>query len=176
MILFLLAIFSLVVGIILHNSGNRIFNIDDYQNKFEGAFIPGILLLAVFCLVWVFVYPDSISTYSQVTAFADAKIYEDYTAIIQQEVDAGVIGDISNGQVGSLIVQDIQKWYRNIEWANQKIKKYKTLNDNPFTNWFVYDWPEYPDLITKDDIRKMDRNIRKKVDNMGIVPLINVGK
>lgn len=87
---------------------------------------------------------------------------------------SGVIGDISNSTVGSQLITNLQEWYKKIEDINKEIESTKALNNSIVTDWFVYDWPEYPPLIDRNKIKQIQFEIEKEVTNMQAIPLINI--
>ena len=120
-------------------------------------------------------YPNSISTYSQTKADMESRIWVEYEKIIQAKVDASVIGDYSNKEVGPELSRDISAWYNWIITLNRNVENAIVYNNSWF-DCFVYDWPHYPDLITQEDIQKVHLKITKNVQNMEVVPILNLGE
>lgn len=135
---------------------------------------------SVFSLILVVVvsctYMTSICDYAEVSAFLESGLYEQYPQVLQSQIDAGVIGDISNIETGKMLIYNLQQWYEKIEETNKTIFKYRLWNSLFFSDSFVYDWPEYPPLIDGQKIRDLQIAITKKVENMDAVPIISVGR
>lgn len=145
--------------------------------------VTGITAIAsgVFCLVLSGVIfgeqATSMGKYAEVTSFIESEIYKEYPRLLQTQIDAGVIGDISNIQTGKMLIENLQQWYDKIGIMNNHIRKAQTFNSSFLFDIFWYDWPEYPPLISGQFIRELQFNISKKVENMnGVVPIINIGR
>lgn len=144
--------------------------------------VMGVTAIAsgVFCLVLSGVIfgeqATSMGKYAEVTSFIESGIYKEYPRLLQTQIDAGVIGDISNIQTGKMLIENLQQWYDKIGVINEHIRAAQTFNSSPLFDMFWYDWPVYPPLISGEFIKELQFNISKKVENMnGVVPIINIG-
>jgi len=154
----------------------------NYKSRFGGGYEAGIVMIifgSIFLLALIVVLAvaqvNSIKKYATVSAYIESGIYEEYSNIIQSQIDAGVIGDISNIETGKVLVGNLQEWYERIESTNKEIRYAKSLNNSWVFDWFCYDWPEYPELIDKQKIRELQFNLTKDVNNMSALPIINLG-
>ena len=134
--------------------------------------ISGSVLILVL-VFWGLHFFNSYNDYSDVTAYMESGIYQEYQTILQAQIDAGVIGDISNTRTGEPLIGSVQAWYDRIQEINKIIVKARVWNDSWWLDWYCMDWPEYPDLINGETIRAMNFQLLKKdVQNMTGIPVI----
>ena len=135
----------------------------------------GIILSILMIIVVGIAQWATISYYTDTRAFVKSKMYETYPEVIQSQIDAGVIGDISNIETGKRLIDNLQVWYEKIERINSRIERYRALNSTwLLSDIFVYDWPEYPELITGEKIKSLQIKISKQVKNMDGLPIIQI--
>jgi len=119
-------------------------------------------------------YLITMNTYAEVTAFVGSEVYTEYPRVVQAQIDGGVIGDISNAATGTRIIANLEEWLKHITETNRLIRKHQVLNQSYWFDWFVYDWPAYPDLIDAKKLRAIAFTLTKQVENIQAAPLMMV--
>jgi hypothetical protein len=137
-------------------------------------FICGFLLFVIVICIGCAIDGqfDGRRDYAWVTSYYDTDMYQAYTEIIQSQLDAGIIGDLSNSTVGNNIIDNIDNWFAGIQRCNALITKTKLMNQSWFFDPFYYDWPEYPKIITQKEIQELKLKFVKNVQNMNVPVVI----
>jgi len=128
------------------------------------------------CICLLFAIGFQIATrvdFAEVTSKIESNTYKNFPEIIQAEIDAGIVGDLSNEEIGKNLSDRIQEWYDSIEYNNATIKATKIFNNSLLLDAFTYDWPYYPPLINIDSIKF---SLNKTVHNMQAAPILTIGK
>lgn len=162
-----MTLFFIIIGILA-----VIYYIDimmDYGLSLAGPFM---IITGLFLFISGILFLSSIEEYGRTTSYIESGAWKTYPKLVQAQIDAGVIGDLSNSTTGPQLIDNLQSWYNDIQIINREIISAKTMNSRWYTDMFVYDWPEYPELINADSIQNVMICFDKTVTNINSAAIV----
>lgn len=150
---------------------------DGYASLAVTSVVSGIFFAV--CLIQTCVMQSfTRQCYSEISSFYEMGIYNEADKFIQAQLDAGVIGDLSNGAVAPDINRFISQIYDKIEKYNAWSKEFEISNSSFWFDCFYYDPPKIY-YFSREDMQKINFTFKKNVRgtsinlNIGGIPLTN---
>lgn len=124
------------------------------------------IVFAMLLLISTIWYGTSFYNYIRTEKFIKSDEISLNLSVIQGQIDAAVIGDLSNGTIGNALINKFDDFLNRVRRINYNITAAKISNESILLNGLYYDWPEYPPLLPTNKIIAKIEELKKEVNNM----------